>query len=165
MMNRALSIMSTKALLVLLESGEAGSKSAAIICSSHEIDHNRLSRLPVLCLRFDDTENAFSRRAFSHEMARQIVRFVDELPQHVQALYVTCDSGESRSAAIAAAVLSGSGQSDMIIWKNPKYRPNSLVYRYVREAYSLPVTHAELLQRTAINEEALRYCIAQARKT
>ena len=43
-------------------------------------------------------------------------------------IYCSCDAGESRSPAVAAAVMRYLGMDDMKIWKNLHYHPNMLVF-------------------------------------
>ena len=76
------------------------------------------------------------------------------LPDEVTDLYVCCSKGQSRSAAVAAALLRMSGRSDDPVWLNPYYNPNTLVYyRLCREAGIL-VTPLEVQIKRKQNEKA-----------
>lgn len=111
---------------------------AAVLCSSYDLipdDYAWLSN--KLMLQFDDVLDAHHSGAFSISMAIQIKDFIDRLPQ-ATVLCICCDSGESRSAAIAAAVYRYLRKDEMIIWKDPHYQPNVLAYRLQCEAFHLP---------------------------
>ena len=136
---------------------------AAILCSSYPADTAQFSCLSrKLCLQFDDTENTQSERSFSMEQARLIADFVRDLDAHAR-LCVCCDSGESRSTAIAAALHRKFGMDEMVIWGNPHYHPNTLVYRRMCEALGITVTPEMVHERKRISEEALARAIRAAR--
>lgn len=61
-------------------------------------------------------------------------------------LFICCRMGQSRSPAIAAAILSAVGATDDIIFDNPYYQPNMLVYEMVCKAFGVVLT-AEDLER------------------
>ena len=98
--------------------------SFAILCSSYEV---RQLRCPSITLIFDDTTNKHHSGRFTKNMAYIISEKIRENTDKKE-LYICCDSGESRSTAIAAAVMRFYNQSDKIIWKNPHFHPNLLVY-------------------------------------
>ena len=85
--------------------------------------------LHKLILPFPDAEIAKVPGAFNGAHARAIIRFLRSLPDSVTDLYVCCSKGGSRSPALAAALLKGSGRRDDAVWKNPFYVPNTLVYK------------------------------------
>ena len=82
-----------------------------------------------LMLEFPDDSSRKAPGAFGRAHAREILRFLQELPDSVTDLYVCCSKGESRSPGLAAALLKGSGRKDGDVWKNPYYFPNILVYK------------------------------------
>lgn len=79
-----------------------------------------------LCLSFADTENERHPNVFRREQAVQLRQFFDALPEDAD-LFVCCDSGQSRSAAIKAALLRYQGKDDRGIWDDPNYHPNACV--------------------------------------
>ena len=83
----------------------------------------------TLKMNFRDVENERTPNAFNKADAKRIINFVLDLPDEVTDIYVCCSQGISRSSAIAAFLLKASGRSDMAVWKNPYYAPNTLVYR------------------------------------
>ena len=82
-----------------------------------------------LILPFPDVETADYPGAFNGAHAREIIKFIRNLPDCVTELYVCCSKGGSRSTALAAAILKASGRKDSDVWKNPFYVPNKLVYK------------------------------------
>lgn len=112
----------------LMEQEQCQNNVAAILCSSYPIDEKKVSRISQkLILSFNDTINMRDPRVYRLELAEQVLAFVAALDRQTE-LYICCDSGESRSAAIAAAVHRYTRQDEMMIWKDPHYCPNPLVY-------------------------------------
>lgn len=64
---------------------------------------------------------------FNEDDAYLIKRLLDKFPN--TDVIVHCDAGISRSSGIAAAILKAYTNDDIIIFDNPKYRPNMLCYR------------------------------------
>lgn len=106
--------------------GEIADSSAYyILCSSYEQrieDHGN-----AVFLHFNDTLNQRDPHVFTQEHAKKILDFFLSVPEDADVL-VCCDSGESRSAAIAAALKRLQGEDDTEIWDSPEYHPNRLVY-------------------------------------
>lgn len=74
-------------------------------------------------------------------------------------IYVCCDSGESRSTAMAAAIMRYYGKSDKEIWTNPHYHPNLLVYKEQLYAFGIKVSKLRLSYLKYINNRALKRAI------
>ena len=154
----------TKELLMSREmlNGRPG-KNAAIICSSYLIDELQFIWLDrKLILSFDDSVNEFSAACFSEAQAASAADFARALDEDTT-LYVCCDSGESRSAAIAAALRRRLGLDEMQIWQNPHYHPNTLVYKRMCAALEMTVTEGMIRERKHMNDEALAKAIRAAR--
>ena len=103
----------------------------AIVVCTHLNQNSRVkSILPQnkLILDFPDVEDPHYPGSFNQAHARRIIRFVQDLPDDVTDLYVSCSKGSSRSPAVAAALMRMSGRSDKAVWLNPFYVPNLLVY-------------------------------------
>lgn len=130
-------ILSVKGLYHLLEAAPARERAAAIICTAYDVWEEPLAGLPVLHLRFDDTTDASRPTAFQPGQALEVRNFVRRIWRGTATLYVCCDAGESRSAAIGAAILRMFGQSDDAIWRSPCFHPNPLVYRLQCEAMGI----------------------------
>lgn len=80
---------------------------------------------------FADTNEIRDTNAISSSQAGAIICFLKSLPAEVTDQYICCSEGMSRSPAVAAAVLKMSARSDMVIWNNPYYSPNMLVYKTI----------------------------------
>lgn len=79
-------------------------------------------------------------------------------------LYICCDSGVSRSSAIAAAILRKFKENENLIWKNYNYQPNILVYKTLCDEFNLVNNAIVLRHKENINKKALKRKIAEARK-
>lgn len=139
-------------------------KACSIIVSSYDIRLNKLDKLDSKILfSFSDITDGENSLAFSKEHAKRIHQYVDELPSDAQVLFVCCDSGESRSSAISAAILKYFGRNEMKIWCNPHYHPNPLVYRLLCDELGFHVSDDEIKEKTEINNNALAKAIEDAR--
>ena len=107
-----------------------------ILCTAMPVPRGQ-DRSNVLILDFLDIEDENNPLAFRDGHAAQIVRFLSR-PGANEDLFVCCDSGESRSPAIAAAIRLAAGESDMPVWESPEYRPNRLVYARLCGAMGIP---------------------------
>lgn len=105
----------------------------AIIMSSYDINEEKLNGIQNIYLQFDDIKDK-NKNSFNENMAQQIHKFIDKNANY-EKIYICCDSGESRSSAIAAATYKYLGTSDKIIWKNYHYHPNELVYKIMCNEY------------------------------
>lgn len=91
----------------------------------------------VRAFYFLDTTEESNPHRFKPIHAELIYEFFRSIPDGAD-LFVCCDAGESRSAAIAAALKVAQGESDVEIWNSPEYHPNPLVYRTCRETFFDP---------------------------
>ncbi len=127
---------------------------AAVLVSSYEIREEKLTGLPCyLAMGFDDVA-AGSVNGFQEADGLRIKRFVDSLPAELDTLFVCCDSGESRSSAMAAAIMRYWGLEEMRVWRNPGYHPNPGVYRVLCGVLGVGVTGGELEEKLAVNAGA-----------
>ena len=67
----------------------------------------------------------------SDEQALQVVNFVNEVWDKVDVIVCQCEHGQSRSAAVAAAITQFKYQNGIEIFADERYYPNKLVYRKV----------------------------------
>lgn len=104
-----------------------------ILCSSHAWDNSAPNAVE---LHFLDTKDKTNPFAFKPSHASIILEFFLSTPRDAD-IFICCDSGESRSAAIAAALRQYQGQSDSEIWNSKEYHPNSLVYEICCEAFGV----------------------------
>lgn len=106
-------------------------QNAALIVCSDDKNHFMNMFPHKLIIPFADTIEIRGANAISPSQARVIISFLKSLPAEVTDLYICCSEGLSRSPAVAAAVLKMSARSDMVIWNNPYYSPNKLVYQTI----------------------------------
>ena len=71
---------------------------------------------------------------FSNEQAKQIVEFVNDVWDKVDVIICQCEHGQSRSAAVAAAIMQYKYQNGIEIFADDNYYPNKFVYRKVFNA-------------------------------
>jgi len=144
-----------KQLHMLAEDGDM-SDVAALAASSYDINWEKLSVFKHKhCLNFNDVTNDSDHNAFTKDAAAQIAEFVRSLPNNIDTLFVCCDSGESRSTAMAAAIMRHNGMEELKIWRNPHYHPNPLVYKLLCDAFGIPVSDEDVAERIAVNNKAL----------
>lgn len=126
----------------------------AILCSSYEFDEHKYMGNNVLKLNFQDVTKRDRPDCFKTEHAERIRKFLDQ--NNINELYVCCDSGESRSTAIAAAIMQYCNRDDKIIWKNPFYHPNVLVYKILCCNLGVFMPGLRVAFRKYLNERAFR---------
>ena len=144
-----------KQLYMLAEDGDM-SEVAVLAASSYDINWEKLSVFKQkLCLNFNDVRNDSEHNAFTKDASTQIAKFVRSLPKNMDTLFVCCDSGESRSTAMAAAIMRHTGIDELKIWRNPHYHPNPLVYKLLCDAFGIPVLDEDVAERIAVNNKAL----------
>lgn len=123
-----------------------------ILCTSED-DLSKPLPSNVLRLDFRDTVDPNDPAAFSAQLAADVASFLQR-PDARPELFVCCDCGVSRSAALAAAIRCADGGSDFSIWDDPNYMPNPLVYRLMCEALGLGISEQELKERLNLNAAA-----------
>ncbi|MCR5174273.1 MAG: hypothetical protein K6C09_06550 [Oscillospiraceae bacterium] len=134
-----------------------------ILCSSER--DIRTDGMPnVLFLKFFDTEEENDPQRFRRSDAERIAAFLSR-PDANGDLFVCCDSGRSRSAAVAAAVRLAAGEDDRTIWESTEYHPNVLVFRIMGEALGLDLSDGEIRARRERSDAAVREAIAGRRGT
>lgn len=111
----------------------------------------------VLKIEVQDTLMKDSPYAFTAEHGLQVKEFLDKAC--FKRLFVCCDSGESRSAALAAAIMVYYGNPDMEIWKNPYFHPNLLVYAAQLKAFGIKCTPLKLKFLRFINNRNFKKAI------
>ena len=132
---------------------------AGILSSAGELDAARLGELRWVFRQYEDLDYEAPGRSVSREDAEAFAGFIKGLQGSVRTLFCCCDAGESRSPAVAAAVTRYFRADDMVIWRNPKYHPNLLVYAMLSQALGVPLTDEELDRRIHENRKAFRDAI------
>ena len=111
-----------------------------------------------LRLSFEDVGES-NPNACSSSDAEKALAFLATLPDTVTDLYICCDYGESRSPAVAAAVLLASGRKDQAVWENPYYHPNAFVFRTFCQTFGVSMSNADVSDRVRQNEQAFQNAI------
>lgn len=135
----------------------------AIIISSYKDDIDTISDENKLLIEFDDL-NYQCQNSFNRNLAKKIKEFIAKIDLDKNKLYVCCDSGESRSSAVAACILRKYGENENKIWKDASYHPNILVYRILCEELGLKNSRIRLRYKAYINNKALQNKINSAKK-
>lgn len=135
---------------------------AAILCTTEMISKAKLEGISHIHVSFADVTDSHRYDAFKPEKAQRIKRFVDNL-EGIDTLYICCDSGESRSTAVAAAILRYWGNDEMTIWRNVHYHPNRLVYYLQCKAFNYSVTKIRAFALSEYNKSLFRKQIRSQR--
>lgn len=115
----------------------------------------------VILLRFVDTEEAGNPGSFSEQQAMRIEAFLERTDAN-EDLFICCDSGESRSSAIAAAITLAAGGSDMRIWESVEYHPNSLVFKIMCKKLGVFLAEEAIAERRERNRIAFHNTIHES---
>ncbi len=129
-------------------------RNAIIICTGRENEYLNNYEGNKLSMSFLDVEDPRVIGSFEEVHARAIIKFISMLPEEVTDLYVCCSKGQSRSAAVAAALLRMSGRSDDPVWLNPYYNPNVLVYYILCKQAGIDITPEDVQLKKEQNEKA-----------
>lgn len=148
-------ICPVKQLYQYAEDGDV-SDVAVLAVSSYDINRDKLKTFGrTLCTNFADITDSTESSAFNKKIADEIAAYVKSLPAQLDTLFVCCDSGESRSTAMSAAIMRYNRMDEMKIWRNPHYHPNTLVYSMLCDALGVPVSTVELQAKHWTSEKAL----------
>lgn len=133
---------------------------SVLAVSSYDIDEEKLVAFrSKLLLNFADVTSCTDFSAFTKTTAESIAEYVKELPGNLDTLFICCDSGESRSTAMAAAISRYNGSDEMKIWRNPHFHPNPLVYKLLCGSFGIQVSDEDVAERVAVNNKALSAAI------
>ncbi|MBQ9968293.1 MAG: hypothetical protein IJO88_06190 [Oscillospiraceae bacterium] len=116
----------------------------------------------TLILDVHDTLNARDPKVFTEEHGRQVLAFLQR-NKNAGRICVSCDSGQSRSTAMAAAIVRYFGGDDLFIWEDPRYHPNTVVYRRQLAAFGMDISTEELARLRRLSDEALSAAIRKSR--
>lgn len=129
-------------------------RNAIIICTDQENEYLKNYEGNKLDVAFLDIEDTRVKGAFEEAHAKAIITFINMLPEEVTDLYICCSEGQSRSAAVAAALLRMSGRSDDPVWLNPYNTPNTLVYYRLCKQAGIDITPEDVQFRKEQNKKA-----------
>lgn len=133
-------------------------KSAIVICSTTNLSsqYEDVSPERLCAVGFADVTDPELPLAIKEEHAAMIRGFILQLSPEISDLYLSCDCGESRSPAVAAAIITAVGAPDDMVWQNPFYHINTLVYRCVCRAFGINMDAKDIIRKKSINELAFR---------
>lgn len=127
-------------------------KTALISITDYDWSYAKLRHKPdyILQLAFDDIDNDVFEdelgrqpteeervqienkyHMFSDEQAEQILDFYKKIRDKVDCLICQCEHGQSRSAAVASAIMEYEYGKGIEIFADDRYYPNKLVFRKV----------------------------------
>ena len=138
-----------------LANGRFPEKTAVISITDYGYDFAELKYKPnyLLQLNFDDIDgdvfvDEFGRQPtdeerlnieakyhmLSDEQAEQIADFYRSVYDKVEVIICQCEHGQSRSAAIAAAILEYRSRKGIAIFADDRYYPNKIIFKKVLKA-------------------------------
>jgi len=134
-------------------------QAGAVLSSSSDINDAKLQGISYVFRQYEDLDYECPGRSLSREDAVSFADFLTEQETRIDTLYCCCDAGESRSPAVAAAVMRYLGMDDMAIWQNPRYHPNMLVFVMLTDALGAAVSDEEIDLLLYTNQKAFRDAI------
>ena len=146
---------------ILAETGTV--KAGAVLSSSSDINDAKLQGISYVFRQYEDLDYESPGRSFSREDAKAFADFLTEQETPIDTLYCCCDAGESRSPAVAAAVMRYLGMDDMAIWQNPRYHPNMLVFDMFTQALGVAIDDTRKDDLFQTNRTAFSKAIKQVR--
>ena len=126
-MSLKIRVLPVKRLCALNGERKLPAGSAAVLCTMNPVKGQLLEGVRYIHLEFADVLDPKRPDIFTREHGLQIKAFVDGLPEHTP-LFFCCDSGQSRSTALAAAFKRYLHQDEGVIWEDARYRPNRWIY-------------------------------------
>lgn len=140
--------------------GDLADTTADFILCSADPDICRRQGNNVLAFHFMDTEEEDHPLRFMDEHACRIAAFLSRNDANKD-LFVCCDSGESRSSAIAAAISLAIGKNDFSIWSSAEYHPNRLVFSIMCKRLGVVLSAEEINARKVMNDNAFRATVKE----
>lgn len=154
------SIKRLKYILIEIDCKSTG----AILCSSYPIQTEWFKELhSFISFEFDDVLKS-GGSSFNGNIANDIKNYIKSVSGKVKTLYVCCDSGESRSSALAAAIMRYKGLNDITVWADWHYHPNTLVYKMQCDAFGLHTSKLKLCCLNRKNKKALTKGINKSKR-
>ena len=148
-----------KALCMLLQQEVPNCKTIGIFLTANAQGREEWRFLDdVLILDVQDILDPKNPNTFQRAHAREVLRFLQKNKDSGR-ICVCCDSGQSRSAATAAAIIRHFGGDDIHIWKNPRYKPNTLVYQRLLDAFGIEAPPEDIHFLRELNEKAFHNAI------
>ena len=144
---------------------EGTDQKAAVISTSFDSPRGLPGEGDCVILQYDDIDREIPGRSLSEGDARKAADFIRSHSRFQGVLYCCCDSGVSRSSAMAAAASRFLGRDDLPIWRDPRFSPNPLVYAAVCRSLEMALSDEELDFRLEVSRRALRDAIRGQKNT
>lgn len=102
-------------------------------------------RKKVLKIEIHDVDNKelainHNYKMIGNQEAIDILNYIESLKNKINVIVIHCFAGISRSSGVAAALYKIYTGDDSIIFENPRYVPNSLVYTTIlNKAYEMGI--------------------------
>ena len=114
-----------------------------------------IKRKGILRLWFNDIDRPYENKEPKQEDFVGLKAFIDKFKNNseIEEIIVHCAAGISRSSAVAAAICQYLDLDELnIIWNNPNFVPNSLVYKLALKELSLEWNEAQFAYYLAMNK-------------
>ena len=136
---------------------------AVLVASSYDAD---CIKLPDNCIVqvFDDIDYEVVGRSLSQEQAQTYASCVQSLPANIDVIICACNAGESRSAALCAALCEYYGVNSDWIWASPHYHPNMYVFDIFTKELGVEVADIRKEELFFRNNKAFSMAIRRAKK-
>lgn len=112
-------------------------------------------RKGILRLWFNDIDRPYENKEPKQEDFVGLKAFIDKFKNdsEIEEIIVHCAAGISRSSAVAAAICQYLDLDELnIIWNNPNFVPNSLVYKLALKELGLEWNEAQFAYYLAMNK-------------
>jgi predicted protein tyrosine phosphatase len=103
---------------------------------------------------FDSEDASGSLASINQEQAQEIVQFVQSKIDGCELVLCQCEMGQSRSAAVGAAIAHMLGESDKFFFDH--YTPNSRVYRMILDEYYRLVHGIEPYENSSLTQNSVK---------
>jgi len=135
---------------------------AVLVAASYDLDP---AKLPHKCVveMFDDIDLECAGRSITEVQAKRYASFVQSLPGDTEIIVCACNAGESRSAALCAALCEYFEVDSTWIWDSPHYHPNMLVFDMFTQALGVAIDDARKDDLFQTNRTAFSKAIKQVR--
>ena len=136
---------------------------AVLVASSYDVD---CAKLPSNCVVqiFDDVDREVTGRSLTREQAHTYASYIQSLAANTDVIICACNAGESRSAALCAALCEYYGMSSDWIWDSPYYHPNMYVFDLFTKELGVEVADIRKEELFFRNSRAFSTAIRQAKK-